>query len=92
MSKDIDQQDKEAIMNLMLQIKEVVLFSPPHHAVVALTRMVGFMLMVGGDGKQLNKNECYPLLVDEIDSAYDSAVATRQMQEALDKMTGEYDE
>lgn len=92
MSKDIDQQDKEAIMNLMFQLREVVLFSNPHHAVVALARMMGFMLMAGSEGKQLNKDEFYPLLVDEIDSAYDSAVATREMQEALDKMTGECDE
>jgi hypothetical protein len=86
--KDTEQQDREAIMALMVQIKEVVLFNHPHHAVVALARMIGFMLMVGGDNKQLNKDEFYSLLIGEVDSAYDSAVATRQMQETLDKMTG----
>lgn len=88
MSKDTEQQDREAIMALMVQIKEVVLFNHPHHAIVAMARMIGFMLMVGGDNKQLDKEAFYALLIAEIDSAYDSAVATRQTQETLDKMTG----
>ena len=87
--KEMDKYDREQIMALMLLIKDVVMFSNPHHAVVALARMTGFMLMMGGDGKQLNKDEFYPLLVGEVDEAYDSALATRVMAETLDKMTGD---
>lgn len=89
---EVDKKDREQIMALMVQIKSVVLFSNPHHAIVALARMTGFMMMVAGEGRQLDKDEFYPILIGEVDDAYDSALATRVMAETIDKMTGDTNE
>lgn len=90
------------IMQLMTQIKDVCIEEyededyEPTYAVVALTRMVGFMLMLCTrhmpDEMEFNREETYAHIVKEIDHAYDGAIAAKETQRLMNKVSGGTDD
>jgi hypothetical protein len=95
---DQEQHYREQIMRIMDKLKLVCIEDgiDPAAAVVALIRMAGFMTMVTsgieGEDKVLDKPAFFAHVVDELNEAYDGAVAARETRKVMVNLAGEPDE
>jgi hypothetical protein len=95
---DQEQQYREQIMRIMDKLKLVCIEDgiDPAAAVVALIRMAGFMTMVTstmeGEEMVLNKQAFFDHVVNELNEAYDGAVAARETRKIMVNLAGEPNE
>ena len=93
-----DQQYREQIMRLMDKLKLVCIEDgvDPAAAVVALIRMAGFMTMVTssmeGEEMVLDKPALFAHVVNELNEAYDGAVAARETRKVMENLAGDTNE
>lgn len=86
------------IMRLMDKLKLVCIEDgvDPAAAVIALIRMAGFMTMVTstleGEEMVLDKPAFFNHVVNELNEAYDGAVAARETRKVMVNLAGESDE
>lgn len=95
---DQEQHYREQIMRIMDKLKLVCIEDgvDPAAAVVALIRMAGFMTMVTstleGEEMVLDKPAFFAHVVNELNEAYDGAVAARETRKVMVNLAGEPDE
>ena len=95
---DKEQHYREQIMAIMDKLKLVCIEDgiDPAAAVVALIRMAGFMTMVTssmeGDDMMLDKPAFFAHVVNELNEAYDGAVAARETRKVMENLAGEANE
>lgn len=95
---DQEQHYREQIMHLMDKLKLVCIEDgvDPAAAVIALIRMAGFMTMVTssleGEEMVLDKPAFFAHVVNELNEAYDGAVAARETRKVMVNLAGEPDE
>jgi len=94
---DQEQHYREQIMAIMDKLKLVCIEDgiDPAAAVVALIRMAGFMTMVTstmeGEEMVLDKQGFFNHVVNELNEAYDGAVAARETRKVMVNLAGDTD-
>jgi len=94
---DQEQHYREQIMAIMDKLKLVCIEDgiDPAAAVIALIRMAGFMTMVTstmeGEEMVLDKQGFFNHVVNELNEAYDGAVAARETRKVMVNLAGDTD-
>jgi hypothetical protein len=94
---DQEQHYREQIMRIMDKLKLVCIEDgiDPAAAVIALIRMAGFMTMVTstleGEEMVLDKPAFFAHVVNELNEAYDGAVAARETRKVMVNLAGDTD-